>query len=476
MKILYKGLCVSFMMLSMSILPLVDLQAQEHKNKPNIILLLADDHGWGDTGYNGNDLIITPNLDQLASNGIQFDRFYAAAPVCSPTRGSCLTGRHPHRYGIYSANVGRMRPEEITLAEALKTQGYRNGHFGKWHLGTLSNTIKDANRGGRGDLSVFSPPWLNGFDVCFSTESKVPTWDPMLTPDKSAGDIGRRTPGDHFGTHYFNEKGEIINENLQGDDSRVIMDRVIPFINSSVEQETPFFTVVWFHTPHLPVLAGEDYKKLYADLSEDEQHYYGCITAMDEQIGRLMNTLKDLGVADDTMIFYASDNGPEGKIKKGRTQGTAAHLSGRKRSLKEGGVRVPGIWYWPNGINKPMVTDYPASTSDYYPTIMELLDIDMEKQPQLDGTSLLPLVGNKDLERDPGIGFRYYDQISWIQSDFKIYSSDKGETYGLFNISEDPSERIDISTEHPKLKRQMMADLNKWLTSTDKSDRGEDYL
>ena len=255
---------------------------------PNIILIMADDLGWGDTGFNGNDSIITPSLDDLAEQGIVFRRFYSASPVCSPTRASCLTGRHPYRMGIFGANSGYIKSQEHTLAELLKSKGYTTGHFGKWHLGTLTNTVLDANRGGRGDTLIYSPPWENGFDVCFSTESKVPTWNPMITPGKEAGDIGNRDPGSDFGTYYWTGEGEIANDNLEGDDSRIIMDRVIPFIKGAVNDKNPFLAVIWFHTPHLPVLTGSEYRQLYTDYSPDIQHYYGAISAMDDQIGRLV--------------------------------------------------------------------------------------------------------------------------------------------------------------------------------------------
>ncbi len=144
--------------------------AQQH---PNLILIMADDLGWGDVGFNGNTTIKTPHLDEMASAGAKLTRFYSAAPVCSPTRGSCLTGRHPFRYGVYFANTGHMKAQEITLAEFLKKHGYRTGHFGKWHLGTLTKTLQEANRGGPRGVKHFSPPQQNGFDVCFASESKV---------------------------------------------------------------------------------------------------------------------------------------------------------------------------------------------------------------------------------------------------------------------------------------------------------------
>jgi arylsulfatase A-like enzyme len=140
--------------------------------RPNVILVMTDDQGWADTGYNGHPVLKTPNLDQVAKEGIRFERFYSGAPVCSPTRGSCLTGRHPYRYGIYHANVGHMKKQEIVLAEVLKMQGYTTGHFGKWHLGTLTKTVEESNRGGKRGAAHYSPPWENGFDECFSTEAR----------------------------------------------------------------------------------------------------------------------------------------------------------------------------------------------------------------------------------------------------------------------------------------------------------------
>ena len=156
-------------------------QASESKD-PNIILIMCDDLGWGDTGFNGNKKIETPNLDLLAGKGITFSRFYSASAVCSPTRGSCLTGRNPYRYGIPTANAGHMKKEEITLPELLKEKGYSTGHFGKWHLGTLTTKVKDANRGKPGDSAHYSIPSMNGYDTYLVTESKIPTYDPMLKP------------------------------------------------------------------------------------------------------------------------------------------------------------------------------------------------------------------------------------------------------------------------------------------------------
>jgi arylsulfatase A-like enzyme len=443
--------------------------------QPNILLIMADDMGWGDAGFQGNDTIITPNLDRLAGTGIKFSRFYAAAPVCSPTRGSCLTGRHPYRYGIYGANVGKIKDGEITLAEAVKTIGYRTGHFGKWHLGTLTNDEIDANRGGR-DPDVYAPPWEHGFDVCFSTESKVPTYDPMNTPGPEAEDIGNRVPGTHFGTFYWTGPGQKVTENLNGDDSRIIMDRVIPFIHNSTESNQPFLSVIWFHAPHLPVIAGKKYRDMYRQYSSDIQHFYGCITAMDDQIGRLIRELEDLGILDNTIIFFTSDNGPEGRLKRDRTQGSTRGLRGRKRSLHEGGIRVPGLLFWPERIRNAAEVDIPVSTSDYYPTILDLLKINMPGQLEIDGISLLPVIDRRQSVRHIPIGFQSGNQRALIADRYKIYSSNGGESFELYDIINDPGESRDLSLELPEIKDTLINQLNNWIKSCKQSNEGhEDY-
>lgn len=440
---------------------------QKHKDKPNVILCMADDLGWGDTGFNGNSIIKTPHLDAMAKAGLRFSRFYSAAPVCSPTRGSCLTGRHPYRYGVFFANVGRMPKQEITLAEALKTQGYATGHFGKWHLGTLTTTEKDSNRGGPKGAKHHSPPWDNGFDVCFSTEAKVPTWDPMKKPEADVP----------YGTSYWREDDTKETKNLNGDDSRVIMDRVIPFVKNAAHEGRPFLAVVWFHAPHLPVIAGPEYKKMYLQYSEDEQHYYGCVTAMDEQIGRLCRELRAMQVADNTMLWFCSDNGPEGKDgRHGRTRGSAGPFRGRKRSLLEGGVRVPAVLEWPSRIKGGQVTDVPCCTSDYYPTVLDVLGFKMTGQPEpTDGVSLLPLIEGKMTKRPMPIGFESGNQASLTDNRYKIYSKNKGKTYTLFDLFEDPCETKDLAAEKPQILQSMKARLEQWRKSCEESVAGQDY-
>ncbi|WP_163379737.1 sulfatase [Cyclobacterium sp. SYSU L10401] len=445
-------------------------------DSPNIILIMADDLGWGDVGFNGNRYLQTPELDQMAQNGLKLNRFYAASAVCSPTRGSFLTGRHPERYGITHANTGHMKPEEITLAELVKNQGYTTGHFGKWHLGTLTVTEKDANRGGPRGAAHYSPPWENGFDVSFSTESKVPTWDPMVTPDPSAQDIGNRVPGEHFGTFYWTGEDEKFTDNLSGDDSRIIMDRVIPFIDQAAESNQAFLSVIWFHTPHLPVVAGPAYRSLYADFSEDKQHYYGSITAMDEQIGRLRNFLREKGLAENTIILFCSDNGPEGPEQINRTQGSAGPFRGRKRSLYEGGIRVPALIEWPAKIEAGKKTNLPVSTSDIFPTLLGILGIDNQNGVKpLDGANVFPLIQENKQTRASTIAFRFQKQQAIMDNQFKLYSADNGENFALFDLLNDPSESTDIALDNPQKTAELSQELENWLISCEESNQGMDY-
>ncbi|MCP5116650.1 MAG: sulfatase-like hydrolase/transferase, partial [bacterium] len=344
--------------------------------RPNIVLMMADDLGWGDVGFHGNRVIRTPELDRMAAGGLEFERFYAGAPVCSPTRGSAISGRHPFRYGVYFANEGHMRAAELTLAELLRDAGYRTGHFGKWHLGTLTKTLKESNRGGPDGVADYAPPWENGFEVAFSSEAKTPTYDPMWKPKADAPSIGwdwirDLADAEPYGTHYWREDGRVVKDNLRGDDSRVIMDRAVPFIERSAGQGRPFFAVIWFHSPHLPVVAGPEHAGMYKQYSSYERNYYGTITAMDEQVGRLRHTLRNAGVARDTMVWFCSDNGPEGQ--QGKAPGSAGPFRGRKRSLYEGGIRVPGLVEWPATVKPGGKTDFPAVTSDYLPTILEVV-------------------------------------------------------------------------------------------------------
>ncbi|UCD57781.1 MAG: sulfatase-like hydrolase/transferase, partial [Candidatus Hydrogenedentota bacterium] len=271
--------------------------------------------------------------------------------------------------------------------------------------------------------------------------------------------------------------GKNITESLKGDDSRIIMDRAIPFIRKAAKTAKPFLAVIWFHAPHAPVVAGPQYRAMYSQYSEDEQHYYGCITALDEQVGRLRGELRALGVADNTMLWFCSDNGPEGKDgKTGRYRGSAGPFRGRKRSLLEGGVRVPGLLEWPSMVKTGRATDIPCSTSDYFPTVLDVLGFRMEGQTEpIDGVSLLPLIVGKMTERPLPIGFESRNQVSLTDNRYKIYSSDKGNSYALFDLLEDSGETQNLAAEKPQIVKAMKMKLDQWRASCKNSLAGKNY-
>ena len=446
-------------------------------HRPNIILIMCDDLGWGDVSYQGQTAFQTPNIDSMAKEGTVFSRFYAAAPVCSPTRGSCLTGRHPFRYGITFANTGHMKPQEITLAEIMKSQGYTTGHFGKWHLGTLTKTVIEANRGGPRGVMHYSPPQDNGFDVCFSTESKTPTYDPMRKPTNGNTRIGwdalaPDAPSADYETYYWDEAGNKVEDGLEGDDAKVILDRALPFIQNASQSDTPFLAVIWFHTPHLPVVASAEDTARFRDLDVHTRNYYGCIEAMDRQVGRLQRELKELGVYQNTLQFFTSDNGPEGPDGD---PGSAGAFRGRKRSLYEGGVRVPGVALWPGRIPGGFTTDFPAVTSDYLPTVLDVLNIPLPDDRPMDGVSLEEVWERKVTERKRPIGFESGKQVTWSSNNWKLVANSNLVKMELYDIQNDPEETTNLADQYPGIVDRMKSQLMDWRSSVEASSHGSDY-
>ncbi|WP_282162547.1 sulfatase family protein [Ulvibacterium marinum] len=448
--------------------------------RPNIILVMTDDLGWHDVGFNGNPKIKTPWLDSLASQGIILDRFYSASAVCSPTRASVLTGRNPLRMHIPTANSGHLKDGEITLPELLKKAGYTTGHFGKWHLGTLTRSVLDANRGGQEKFrSDYSIPSQHGYDTYFCTESKVPTFDPMVYPlTYEAGESKRygwkavKHPDSTqaYGTAYWTGENQRETRNLKGDDSSIIVDCVLPFIENAQEENKPFFTTLWFHTPHLPVVSDSVHRAYYPHSNLAEQLYYGTLTALDEQMGRLWQMLEATGVEQETILFFCSDNGPER-----RTPGSAGIFRERKRSLHEGGVRVPAFVIWKNGLEGGERMDFPMVTSDYLPTILDILDIPFPDDRALDGISVLKVLEGKADKRSNPIGFIYGSQISWVTDQYKLIGDESLENLELYDLIRDPSEKENVIQEYPKIAEQLKADLSAWLNSVENSKQGMDY-
>ncbi len=457
----------------------VSASARSSRRKPNIVLCMADDQGWGDMAYNGHPVLKTPNFDAMAAEALRFDHFYAAAPVCSPTRGSVMTGRHPNRFGCFKWGYS-LRPQEISVAEALKTVGYVTGHFGKWHLGSVMKG-SPVSPGGAGFDEWFSAP--NFFDN-----------DPILSREGTA-------------------------VQTKGESSIVTVDAAIEFIRKHTETPQPFLAVVWFGSPHGPHRAIEEDRVLYADQKEKQQHFYGEITGMDRAFGKLRKELRTLGIRENTILWYCSDNG--GLPNLGATGGRA-----NKGKVYEGGLRVPAILEWPARMDGHRVTKVPTNTCDIYPTLLDIAGVRMENQPPLDGVSLTSLIAGRMKTRPRPMGFWDYPErgistpsdkwmtelleaqksggtgdparlrldageitkqypddtfgghAAWIDWPWKLHRiEDKNAKvkWELYNLARDPGEKNDVLTQHSDRVKSMKSQLEAWLRSVVHSLNGRDY-
>lgn len=449
--------------------------------KPNIVLVMADDQGWGDMAYNGHPVLKTPNFDQAAETGLRFDRFYAAAPVCSPTRASVMTGRHPNRMGVFKWGYP-IRPREITVAEALKTAGYVTAHFGKWHLGSV-----------RKDSPVH--PGKNGFDYWLSA------------PNFFDNDAILSQQGKAVQTH--------------GESSVVTVDAALQWIREHANGEQPMLAVVWFGSPHSPHRAVEEDRALYDDQPKAAQHFYGEVTGMDRAFGKLRGGLDDLGIRENTILWYCSDNGALPKV------GSTGGHRGNKGQVYDGGLLVPSILEWPARIQKPRTTGFRCNTSDIYPTLLEIAGVAMKDQPKLDGESLLPLIRGEMNQRPRPMGFWDYPaggistpsatwmaellkaqqaggdlkahpssrkaaelpqpaysvsefpgHAAWLDGDWKLHRIARKNgriTWELYDLSRDPAEANDVADDEKQQVASMRKELELWLASVARSLNGGDY-
>jgi arylsulfatase A-like enzyme len=382
----------------------------------------------------------TPNLDKMAENGLRFDRFYAGAPVCSPTRASVLTGRACVRSGVPGHGFA-LRKQEKVLPEALKDAGYITGHFGKWHLNGLRGpgvpVLKDDSHS----------PGGFGFD----------TW---LTV-----------------TNYF-DLNPIMSRNgdfveFKGTSSDIIVEEALKFIGKAVDKQRPFFAVIWDGSPHAPFRAKKEDMQDFKNLNEKNRNHYGELVAFDRSVGTLRSGLRDLNIEKNTIVWYCSDNGGLPGIEPE----TVGGLRGYKSDIWEGGLRVPGIIEWEGHI-EPRITDYPASTMDIAPTILDILDMteDYLLQP-VDGISLKTLIQNKNrTEREEPIPFLFQKYGALIDNEYKLVATNVNHgTFELYNLEKDKTESKDISEERPEKFEELKKEFNQWYKSVQKSIEGKDY-
>ena len=407
--------------------------------RPNIVLVMADDMGWGQTGYYNHPVLKTPHLDAMAAAGLRLDRFYAGAPNCSPTRATVLTGRSNDRTGVLNHGYALHRQEK-TLPRALRDAGYVTGHFGKWHLNGYSGPGAPILENDRHSPGAF------GFDEWLSVTNFFDR-DPVLS-----------------------RKGKF--EEHTGDSSEIIVAQALQFLERHRGGGKPMFTVIWYGSPHSPMIASEADKAAFASLDAGSANHYGELVAMDRSIGALRAGLRKLGIAENTLVWFNSDNGGLPEIKPT----TVAHLRGFKNTLYEGGLRVPGIVEWP-AVIKPRVTRYPAGTMDIFPTLAEIarLPATAMLKPS-DGLSLKPLFASELRERPQPIAFRHQNRGALVDNRYKlVVPKVGGDAFELYDLESDPGEAKNIFAEKPELAQRLRGAFLKWNESVNASVAGRDY-
>lgn len=401
---------------------------QLQTENPNVVIILTDDQGYGDLRLHGNPDISTPVLDEFAGTSARFDRFYVS-PLCAPTRASLLTGRYHLRTGTVSVSGGLeiMQSSEVTLAEVFKANGYTTGIFGKWHNGQ----------------HMPNHPLGQGFDEFFGF------------------------CGGHWSNYFdtgLEHNGAMVH--TKGYITDVITDRAIGFIDAN--KDKPFFCYVPYNTPHSPHQVPDVYFDKYAAKGLDDElaSIYGMVENMDANIGRLLKKLEDSGIAEETIVVFLTDNGPNGNRFNGG-------MKGIKGSVDEGGVRVPCFWRWKGKISPGQIM-VPGAHIDILPTLTELCGLKKVQTKPLDGISLASALLGANLQTDR----KLFTHVAQPQLPIQAYpGAVRSYPYTLiitrnsaklFDIKKDPAQQHDLAAEKPALARQLTEDYDQWYKEVSK--------
>ena len=439
----------------------VSLAQTDSAKRPNIVLIMTDDQGFGDVGFHGNTEINTPNLDLLASQSAEFTNFYVQ-PLCTPTRAALLTGRYPERTGAVEVNYGRsiIREEEITIAENLKAAGYRTGIFGKWHLGD-NFPVRPSDK---------------GFEECLH---------------HNAGGVGQA--GDPPGNTYFDPilRHNNVPKKYKGYCNDIFFQEAMNFAEQNKTQ--PFFIYLATNLPHLPLQVAEKYVAPYRKygVNEINAKTYGMIANIDENVGFLMERLQELNLEENTIVIFLSDNGPRTSRQKDDVYPDRynAGLRGTKSSIYEGGIRVPFLIRWPNKIRAGLKLPEIAAHIDVLPTLLEACGADPIDQDRIiDGQSLLPLVTQSNPTwSDRTLFFQHnanheplmYSHFAARSQRYKLVQPFPNprdqlldidefdipaqlDNLELYDIEKDPSEIDNIASSHPQVIAAMMESYENW--------------
>jgi len=409
----------------------LSLQGENKERKPNIIIILADDYGYGDVGCYGSERFQTPHLDALAAGGLRFTDFHSNGAVCSPTRAALLTGRYQQRTGIHGVvTAARHRHtgldlEEISFAEVLKSEGYSTALFGKWHLGYLP----EYN------------PVRQGFDEFRGYVS---------------GNVDYHAHLDQTGMEDWWKQDQLDPE--CGYTTDLITDHGVEFIKR--HQNKPFVLYLAHEAPHYPYQGRHDpprYTREHGRTTDSAtiEVYREMIEVMDEGVGRIHQAVVDAGLMENTFIFFFSDNGPSGP-------GSAGPLRGKKGEIWEGGHRVPAIAFWPGKIEAGRVSDLPAMGADLLPTLGAIGGTALPDHLPLDGINLLPHLIENKLPAPRPLFWWHQDQLAIRQGDFKLISDTSFSKTSLYNLKDDLREEKDIAAEYPDLVKELLILLKEW--------------
>lgn len=411
--------------------------------RPNVVIVLCDDLGYGDLSIQGHPTIRTPNLDRFAAEGIRLTRCYAAAPVCSPARAGLLTGRNPNRLGVRDwipPDSGIfLDPAVPNMVRFLKDRGYAAAHVGKWHL----NSRMDGSE---------PTPDAFGFDHWFATQNNAaPT---------------------HENPVNFFRNGKAVGP-LVGNSSTLIVDEALDWLNR-LPEGTPYFLNVWFHAPHEPIAVPESARDPHRGLDTPDEPtrsiYNACVEIVDREFGKLLEALDARGDRENTLVLFTSDNGPE-TLRRYSTavnsHGSPGPLRGMKLHVHEGGYRVPGLARWPARIPGGRVVETPVSAVDLLPTLGAILDAPVPDAELLDGENVLPILDGRSDRRVRPL-FWWYDKAisvpyrsALLDFPWKLVGDRDGAAHQLFRLDRDDAEREDLFPElrdDPETRRLLKAE------------------
>lgn len=433
------------------------LKADE--SRPNMIVILCDDLGFGDLGVYGHPYIKTPNLDKLAATGIRFTNFYSAAPVCSPSRVGLMTGRSPNRAGIYdwipeskqpksdARERVHMQQHELTLPQLLQRAGYATCMAGKWHCNSHFNSPEQPQ------------PNDAGFDHWMATQNNAgPSHENPVNYVRNGQPVGP----------------------MEGFSCQIAVNEVVNWLEKqkTTHPDRPFFLYLPFHEPHEPVASPQELVSLYRDVAftEEQAQYFANVHNIDLAVGRLLESLESLKLRDNTLIVFSSDNGPETlkRYKAGsRSWGRTGILRGMKLHTHDGGFHVAGIMNWPAGIREARVVTSAASSLDVLPTFAELAHAEVPADRKLDGISLVPLFTSGETPQRPQpLLWAYYNaindaRVAMRHGPWKVLARLNGGTFPrlenltpenlkkaqaaeltdfeIYNLNEDPGETLNLA-------------------------------